>query len=144
MNLFLFFTGQDALAVGMGKESQSVRTAADLFKRANDILGTTNVYKFYDVVGPTQHSHRLFRSGARPILTTASLSQSTLNINNGTSSITCLKTYKSDSLCIISDIPRNRITTIIAYTTTPLTCPYNLTYSQSFLVHDFFIKVVVN
>ncbi|KAA0067824.1 WAT1-related protein [Cucumis melo var. makuwa] len=30
---------RDALAVGMGKESQSVRTAADLFKRANDILG---------------------------------------------------------------------------------------------------------
>ncbi|KAA0037365.1 retrotransposon gag protein [Cucumis melo var. makuwa] len=44
---------------------------------------TTNVYKLYDVVEPAQHSHRLCRSGIRPALTTASLSQSTLNINNG-------------------------------------------------------------
>ncbi|KAA0067774.1 hypothetical protein E5676_scaffold194G001830 [Cucumis melo var. makuwa] len=41
-----------------------------------------NVYKFYDVVGPTQHSHRLCRSGAHPALTTASLSRSSLNVNN--------------------------------------------------------------
>ncbi|KAG6583337.1 Malonyl-CoA-acyl carrier protein transacylase, mitochondrial, partial [Cucurbita argyrosperma subsp. sororia] len=33
------FPGQGAQAVGMGKESQSVPVAADLFKRANDILG---------------------------------------------------------------------------------------------------------
>ncbi|KAL0533534.1 hypothetical protein IC582_027567 [Cucumis melo] len=33
------FPGQGAQAVGMGKESQSVPAAADLFKRANDILG---------------------------------------------------------------------------------------------------------
>ena len=30
---------QGAQAVGMGKESQSVPAAADLFKTANDILG---------------------------------------------------------------------------------------------------------
>ncbi|TYK04795.1 hypothetical protein E5676_scaffold68G001170 [Cucumis melo var. makuwa] len=41
-----------------------------------------NVYKHYDVVGSTQHSHRLCRSGARPALTTASLLRSTLNVNN--------------------------------------------------------------
>ncbi|XP_038893532.1 malonyl CoA-acyl carrier protein transacylase [Benincasa hispida] len=33
------FPGQGAQAVGMGKESQSVPAAAELFKRANDILG---------------------------------------------------------------------------------------------------------
>ncbi|KAA0035745.1 hypothetical protein E6C27_scaffold403G00160 [Cucumis melo var. makuwa] len=42
-----------------------------------------NVYKHYDVVGVTEHSHRLCRSGARPALTTASLLRSTLNVNNG-------------------------------------------------------------
>ncbi|TYK02475.1 Retrovirus-related Pol polyprotein from transposon 17.6 [Cucumis melo var. makuwa] len=46
-------------------------------------LNTTNVYKLYDVVGPTQYSHRLCRSGAHPALTTASLLRSTLNVNNG-------------------------------------------------------------
>ncbi|KAA0054428.1 hypothetical protein E5676_scaffold552G001190 [Cucumis melo var. makuwa] len=29
---------------------------------------TTNVYKLYDVVGPVQHSHHLYRSGARSAL----------------------------------------------------------------------------
>ncbi|KAA0037491.1 hypothetical protein E5676_scaffold808G00670 [Cucumis melo var. makuwa] len=42
-----------------------------------------NVYKLYDVMGSVQHSHRLCRSGARPVLTTASLLRSTLNVNNG-------------------------------------------------------------
>ncbi|KAA0056456.1 hypothetical protein E6C27_scaffold186G002270 [Cucumis melo var. makuwa] len=44
---------------------------------------TTKVYKLYDVVGSTQHSHRLCRSRARPALTTVSLLRSTLNVNNG-------------------------------------------------------------
>nr|WDW26405.1 malonyl CoA-ACP transacylase [Momordica charantia] len=38
-NCAFLFPGQGAQAVGMGKESQSVPAAADLFKRANDILG---------------------------------------------------------------------------------------------------------
>ncbi|KAA0026267.1 hypothetical protein E5676_scaffold343G00040 [Cucumis melo var. makuwa] len=42
-----------------------------------------NVYKLYGVVGPVQHSHRLCRSGVRPALTPASLSQCSLNVNNG-------------------------------------------------------------
>ncbi|KAI6670905.1 hypothetical protein NL676_005790 [Syzygium grande] len=33
------FPGQGAQAVGMGKDSQSVPTAAELYKKANDILG---------------------------------------------------------------------------------------------------------
>ncbi|KAA0037489.1 hypothetical protein E6C27_scaffold277G00890 [Cucumis melo var. makuwa] len=41
-----------------------------------------NVYKLYDVVGPAQHFHRLYRSGARPALTTTSLLRSTVNVNN--------------------------------------------------------------
>ncbi|XP_044504442.1 malonyl CoA-acyl carrier protein transacylase-like [Mangifera indica] len=34
-----FFPGQGAQAVGMGKEAQSVPAAAELYKKANDILG---------------------------------------------------------------------------------------------------------
>jgi [acyl-carrier-protein] S-malonyltransferase len=33
------FPGQGAQAVGMGKEAQNVPTAAELYKKANDILG---------------------------------------------------------------------------------------------------------
>ncbi|KAM1531798.1 hypothetical protein ACFX10_005905 [Malus domestica] len=33
------FPGQGAQAVGMGKEAQSVPAAAELYKKANDILG---------------------------------------------------------------------------------------------------------
>ncbi|TYK19578.1 retrovirus-related pol polyprotein from transposon tnt 1-94 [Cucumis melo var. makuwa] len=47
-----------------------------------DTPSTTNVYKLYDVVEPAQHSHRLCHSGARPTLTTTSLSRSSLNVNN--------------------------------------------------------------
>jgi [acyl-carrier-protein] S-malonyltransferase len=35
----LFFVTQGAQAVGMGKEAQSVPAAAELYKKANDILG---------------------------------------------------------------------------------------------------------
>lgn len=33
------FPGQGAQAVGMGKEAQSVPAAAELYKKANDIIG---------------------------------------------------------------------------------------------------------
>ncbi|GLT26797.1 hypothetical protein SLA2020_018390 [Shorea laevis] len=39
------FPGQGAQAVGMGKEAQSVPAAAELYKKANDILG-------YDILDP--------------------------------------------------------------------------------------------
>ncbi|KAJ4840476.1 hypothetical protein Tsubulata_000388 [Turnera subulata] len=38
-NFAFLFPGQGAQAVGMGKEAQSVAAAAELYKRANDILG---------------------------------------------------------------------------------------------------------
>lgn len=38
-SLFFSSLSQGAQAVGMGKESHSVPAAADLFNRANDILG---------------------------------------------------------------------------------------------------------
>jgi hypothetical protein len=37
--LFYWFYSQGAQAVGMGKEAQNVPTAADLYMKANDILG---------------------------------------------------------------------------------------------------------
>lgn len=39
-SLLLFYVlSQGAQAVGMGKEAQSVPAAAELYKKANDILG---------------------------------------------------------------------------------------------------------
>jgi [acyl-carrier-protein] S-malonyltransferase len=37
--VFAFFSFQGAQAVGMGKEAINVRAAAELFDKANDILG---------------------------------------------------------------------------------------------------------
>jgi [acyl-carrier-protein] S-malonyltransferase len=39
------FPGQGAQAVGMGKESQSVGAAGELYKKANDILGYVPLFK---------------------------------------------------------------------------------------------------
>lgn len=36
---FLFLMSQGAQAVGMGKDAQNVPAAAELYKKANDILG---------------------------------------------------------------------------------------------------------
>ena len=39
MCVYAFFFSQGAQAVGMGKEALNVRAAAELFDKANDILG---------------------------------------------------------------------------------------------------------
>lgn len=39
MCVYAFFSSQGAQAVGMGKEALNVRAAAELFDKANDILG---------------------------------------------------------------------------------------------------------
>lgn len=54
---------QGAQAVGMGAEAQTVPAAAELFKKANDILGSVNYHNFNFSVCYSQIIHGFGGSG---------------------------------------------------------------------------------